>query len=128
VNRMRHLCLIGCVVRQVACGYDGAAGQDEDDAQGAYDCIREGQELKGGMAGSPPYVPPVRRCVDVHRQEPVVQDGVERAGGCAADQDHCVQERRGDRGSEQKVELAGYVFHFDRIICFRTSPRSLKGE
>lgn len=48
------------------------------------------------MTGTPAHVPPVRRCVDVYREECVVQDGVERAGGRAENQDYCMQERRGD--------------------------------
>ena len=44
------------------------------------------------LAGPLAHVPAMRRRVDVHREESVVQDGVERHGDGAADQDHCVQE------------------------------------
>ena len=43
----------------------------------------------------------MRRRVDVHRQEPDVQDGVERDSLGAQDQDRRVQERRRYRGGEE---------------------------
>ena len=54
-----------------------------------------------GHAGSPPHLPPVRRRMDVHRQKPDVQDGVERARLRAENQDRRLQERRRHRGREE---------------------------
>lgn len=51
--------------------------------------------------GPPAHVPPVRRRVDVHREEPAVQDGVERGRLCAEDQDRGLQERRRHRGGQE---------------------------
>lgn len=51
--------------------------------------------------GPPAHVPPVRRRVDVHREEPAVQDGVERGRLRAEDQDRGLQERRRHRGGQE---------------------------
>lgn len=47
------------------------------------------------------HVPPLRRRVDVHREEPAVQDGVERGRLRAEDQDRGLQERRRHRGGQE---------------------------
>jgi hypothetical protein len=47
------------------------------------------------QVGSSPHIPSLRRCLDIHRKESLVQDGGQRNGSWTAYKDHCMQEWRG---------------------------------
>lgn len=64
-------------------------------------------------AGQPADLPPVRRRVDVHHQEPDVQNGVERHGQRAAHQNHRVQERRCHRGGQKVTRILPFLLLLD---------------
>jgi hypothetical protein len=63
------------------------------------------------FTGSPAYVSSLRRRVDVYRQEPVFQDGVERDGVCTTNKDHSMQERRRHRGWKEVTYLRRLHHH-----------------
>ncbi len=60
--------------------------------------------------GPPAHIPSVRRRVDVHREEPAVQDGVERGRLRAEDQDRGLQERRRHRGGQEVTPFTLNLF------------------
>ncbi len=60
-------------------------------------------------AGKPADLPSLRRRLDIHHQEPDVQNGVERHGQRAAHQNHRVQERRCHRGGQKVTGILPFL-------------------
>ena len=61
------------------------------------------------FTGSLAHVSSLRRRVDVYRQKPVFQDGVERDGVGTTNKDHCMQEWRRHRGWKEVTYLRSTV-------------------
>lgn len=90
-------------VRQVSGRHDGEAGQNEDNSEGEsiYNSCVAGSSRSGRDKGTSAHVPPVRRCVDVHREESRLQDGGKRDSYSPENQDRCMQEWRRDRDRKE---------------------------
>lgn len=63
----------------------------------------ENENENNNTTGPPPHIPSLRRRMDVHRQEPIVQDGIKRDGLRLEDQDRRMQERRCHRRGEEEL-------------------------
>ena len=64
-------------------------------------------------AGKPADLPSMRRCLDIHHQEPDVQNGVKRHGQRTAHQNYRVQERRCNRGGQKVTGILPFLPLFD---------------